>query len=162
MRQYSSLFMFTLALFLLVAEPALAQSIDLSPIQSLLQGIVDALTGPLGVVIATLAVLGVFLSWFFNIIDLRQALWVLVGIAGVAAAPMGLPIMYAMVWLFGSVLLFVWVQHIVVLAVAALLYPVLWKAADWDPRFIDVMMTALQETPPTRNRSIHGGDSYAP
>ena len=57
-----------------------------SPIQNLLQGIVDALTGPLGVVIATLAVIGVFLSWFFNIIDLRQALWVLVGIAGVAAA----------------------------------------------------------------------------
>ena len=83
----SHLFIAYLALFLLVAEPALAQSIDLSPIQSLLQGIVDALTGPLGVVIATLAVLGVFLSWFFNIIDLRQALWVLVGIAGVAAAP---------------------------------------------------------------------------
>jgi len=83
----ASLFVGALALFLLAAEPALAQSIDLSPIQSLLQGIVDALTGPLGVVIATLAVLGVFLSWFFNIIDLRQALWVLVGIAGVAAAP---------------------------------------------------------------------------
>ena len=62
--------------FELTAEP-LAQG----------EGIVDALTGPLGVVIATLAVLGVFLSWFFNIIDLRQALWVLVGIAGVAAAP---------------------------------------------------------------------------
>jgi len=75
------------SLFVLLADPALAQSIDLSPIQNLLQGIVDALTGPLGVVIATLAVLGVFLSWFFNIIDLRQALWVLVGIAGVAAAP---------------------------------------------------------------------------
>ena len=75
------------ALLIVAAEPALAQSIDLSPIQSLLQGIVDALTGPLGVVIATLAVLGVFLSWFFNIIDLRQALWVLVGSAGVAAAP---------------------------------------------------------------------------
>ena len=29
---------------------------------------------------------------------------------------LGLPIMYAMVWLFGSVLLFVWVQHIAVLA----------------------------------------------
>ena len=55
------------SVLLLVAEPALAQSIDLSPIQNLLQGIVDALTGPLGVVIATLAVLGVFLSWFFNI-----------------------------------------------------------------------------------------------
>ena len=87
MRQISNLFIASLALFLVISEPALAQSIDLSPIQSLLQGIVDALTGPLGVVIATLAVLGVFLSWFFNIIDLRQALWVLVGIAGVAAAP---------------------------------------------------------------------------
>ncbi len=74
-------------MLVIAAQPSLAQSIDLSPIQDLLQGIVDALTGPLGVVIATLAVLGVFLSWFFNIIDLRQALWVLVGIAGVAAAP---------------------------------------------------------------------------
>jgi len=68
MKNLSPLFVASLALFLLVAEPALAQSIDLSPIQSLLQGIVDALTGPLRVVIATLAVLGVFLSWFFNII----------------------------------------------------------------------------------------------
>ena len=76
-----------LSVYIVMAEPAMAQSIDLSPIQNLLQGIVDALTGPLGVVIATLAVIGVFLSWFFNIIDLRQALWVLVGIAGVAAAP---------------------------------------------------------------------------
>ena len=55
MKQISNLFVASLALFLLIAEPALAQSIDLSPIQSLLQGIVDALTGPLGVVIATLA-----------------------------------------------------------------------------------------------------------
>lgn len=76
-----------LSVIIVMAEPAMAQSIDLSPIQNLLQGIIDALTGPLGVVIATLAVIGVFLSWFFNIIDLRQALWVLVGIAGVAAAP---------------------------------------------------------------------------
>ena len=74
-------------ILVLSAGPALAQSIDLSPIQNLLQGIVDAFTGPLGVVLSTLAVLAVFLSWFFNIIDLRQALWVLVGIAGVAAAP---------------------------------------------------------------------------
>ncbi|MFO7771069.1 MAG: TrbC/VirB2 family protein [Roseovarius gahaiensis] len=87
MTHASTLFIVSLSLFLLLADPALAQSIDLSPIQNLLQGIVDALTGPLGVVISTLAVIGVFLSWFFNIIDLRQALWVLVGIAGVAAAP---------------------------------------------------------------------------
>ena len=87
MKHISNLYIASLALFLLVAEPALAQSIDLSPIQSLPQGIVDALTGPLDVIIATLAVLGAFLNWFFNIIDLRQARWVLVGIADVAAAP---------------------------------------------------------------------------
>ncbi|MEO1474535.1 MAG: TrbC/VirB2 family protein [Pseudomonadota bacterium] len=87
MKPQTHFFILCFSLLVLIAEPALAQSIDLSPIQNLLQGIVDALTGPLGVVIATLAVLGVFLSWFFNIIDLRQALWVLVGIAGVAAAP---------------------------------------------------------------------------
>ena len=72
---------------LMFAEPALAQSIDLSPVQNLLQGIVDAITGPLGIVIGTLALIGVFLSWLFGILDFRQALWVLVAIAGIAAAP---------------------------------------------------------------------------
>jgi type IV secretion system protein VirB2 len=72
---------------LMVAEPALAQSIDLSPVQNLLQGIVDAITGPLGIVIGTLALIGVFLSWLFGILDFRKALWVLVAIAGIAAAP---------------------------------------------------------------------------
>jgi len=74
---------------------------------------------------------------------------------------LGLPIMYAMVWLFGSVLIFVWLQHWVV-AVMAAAYPLLWKAADWDENFLDVVATTLQVTPPTRNRKIHGGDSYAP
>jgi type IV secretion system protein VirB2 len=70
-----------------LAGPALAQSIDLSPVQTLLQGIVDAITGPLGIVIGTLALIGVFLSWLFGILDFRQALWVVVAIAGIAAAP---------------------------------------------------------------------------
>ncbi|CUH52675.1 TrbC/VirB2 family protein [Shimia marina] len=78
----------TLALACFVfAEPALAQSIDLSPVKNLLQGIVDTITGPLGIVIGTLALIGVFLSWLFGILDFRQALWVLVAIAGIAAAP---------------------------------------------------------------------------
>ena len=72
---------------IVLAGPALAQSIDLSPVQTLLQGIVDAMTGPLGVVIGTLALIGVFLSWLFGILDFRQALWVVVAIAGIAAAP---------------------------------------------------------------------------
>ena len=72
---------------LMIANPALAQSIDLSPVQNLLQGIVDTITGPLGIVIGTMALIGVFLSWLFGILDFRQALWVLVAIAGIAAAP---------------------------------------------------------------------------
>ena len=72
---------------IMLACPALAQSIDLSPVQTLLQGIVDAITGPLGIVIGTLALIGVFLSWLFGILDFRQALWVVVAIAGIAAAP---------------------------------------------------------------------------
>ena len=75
------------ALLIIAAGPALAQSIDLSPVQTLLQGIVDAITGPLGIVIGTLALIGVFLSWLFGILDFRQALWVVVAIAGIAAAP---------------------------------------------------------------------------
>ncbi|MCE8514737.1 TrbC/VirB2 family protein [Ruegeria pomeroyi] len=72
---------------IVLAGPALAQSIDLSPVQTLLQGIVDAITGPLGIVIGTLALIGVFLSWLFGILAFRQALWVVVAIAGIAAAP---------------------------------------------------------------------------
>ena len=75
------------AALIVLAGPALAQSIDLSPVQTLLQGIVDAITGPLGIVIGTLALIGVFLSWLFGILDFRQALWVVVAIAGIAAAP---------------------------------------------------------------------------
>lgn len=75
---------------------------------------------------------------------------------------MGLPILYAMAWLFGSVLLFLWCQSWIILLLAGIAYPALWKAADWDPHFLDVLVITLQETPPTRNRKIHGGDSYAP
>ena len=72
---------------IVLAGPALAQSIDLSPVQTLLQGIVDAITGPLGIVIGTLALIGVFVSWLFGILHFRQSLWVVVAIAGIAAAP---------------------------------------------------------------------------
>jgi len=74
----------------------------------------------------------------------------------------GLPIMYAMVWLFGFVLVFLWVQSWPVIILAGLAYPALWKAADWDPAFLEVVVTTLQETPPTPNRKIYAGDSYAP
>ncbi|MFC0159144.1 MULTISPECIES: TrbC/VirB2 family protein [Mameliella] len=87
MKRPVNLTAFAATLLILAAGPALAQSIDLSPVQTLLQGIVDAITGPLGIVIGTLALIGVFLSWLFGILDFRQALWVVVAIAGIAAAP---------------------------------------------------------------------------
>lgn len=73
-------------LALMIAEPAAAQEINLSPIQNFLQGLVDALTGPLGMVVATLALVGVFITWFFGIIDFRQAMWVVIAIAGIGGA----------------------------------------------------------------------------
>lgn len=43
-------------LFSLAASPALAQ--DLSPIQTMLESVESALTGPIGISVATLAVIG--------------------------------------------------------------------------------------------------------
>lgn len=75
-----------LAAAMVAADPAMAQSIDLSPVTSLLQGIIDTVTGPLGIAIATLAVVGIGISWLFGIIDFRQAMFVVVAIAMVAGA----------------------------------------------------------------------------
>ena len=76
---------------------------------------------------------------------------------------LGLPMMYALVWMFGSALIFIWIQGWAILVLALIAYPLLWLAADWDPQFLDVVVTVLQETPPTPNRKAHGGaDSYAP
>lgn len=80
-------FIAILAVGALAASPALAQTVDLSPLQNVLQGIVDALTGPLGVVLGTLALIGCFLGWLLGYIDFQRALYVVVAIVGVAAAP---------------------------------------------------------------------------
>lgn len=72
---------------LALASPARAQEIDLSPVQNVLQGIVDALTGPLGLVLGTLALIGVFVTWLLGYIDFQRALYVVVAVVGVAAAP---------------------------------------------------------------------------
>ena len=75
---------------------------------------------------------------------------------------LGLPIMYAVGWLFGFALLFVWLQHWAVGLGALLSYPVVWKAADWDPHFLDVVTTVMQHTPPQRPRPPGGDASYGP
>ena len=76
-----------LTLALTAGSPALAQAVDLSPVQNVLQSIINAITGPLGIAIGTLALMGVFLGWFFGYIDWSRALYVLIAVVGIAAAP---------------------------------------------------------------------------
>ena len=75
---------------------------------------------------------------------------------------LGLPIMYAAGWLFGCALLFLWVQHWAVAVLAAAAYPAIWKAADWDPQFLDVFSNVMQHTPPQLPRPEEGDATYAP
>ena len=75
---------------------------------------------------------------------------------------LGLPIMYAVFWLFGAAVLFVWVQHWTVGLLAAGAYPLIWLAADWDPHFLDVFATVMQHTPPSLHGSDEGRVDYAP
>jgi len=82
------------ALLLFLAEPAMAQSIDMSPLTAMLQGIIDAATGPFGIALATVVLIGLFIAWQLAWVDLKQALWILIGIAGVASAP----VIVAAIW----------------------------------------------------------------
>lgn len=85
---YRLLISFGLALvvWMLLTEPAAAQSINLSPVTTFLNAIKNALTGTLGKTIATLALIGVAITWFFGVIDFRQAMWVIVAIVFVGSA----------------------------------------------------------------------------
>lgn len=75
-----------IAVYLSITEPTFAANINLSPVQTFLQSIVDALTGPLGKTAATLAVVASLLTWFFGIIDFRQLLWIVVAIVCIGSA----------------------------------------------------------------------------
>ena len=75
---------------------------------------------------------------------------------------LGLPIMYGVAWLFGFALVFLWVQHWAVGLAALAAYPAIWKAADWDPHFLDVFSTVMQHTPPRLPRLPDGRTDYAP
>ena len=75
---------------------------------------------------------------------------------------LGLPILYAMLWIFGTVLVLIWSQSLLTFVVAAVVYPALWMAAEWDPNFVEVIRVVSQNTRPTKNRDVWDGDSYAP
>ena len=74
----------------------------------------------------------------------------------------GLPILYAVLWIFGSVLALIWSQSLWAFALSAAAYPILWLASQWDPFFVEVIRVVAEKTRPTKNREIWGGDSYEP
>lgn len=80
------IFALVVSVCVVLPHAALAQAINLSPIESVLQSIISALTGTLGKAMATIALIGVAISWFFGVIDLRQAMWVIAGIVAVGSA----------------------------------------------------------------------------
>lgn len=73
-------------LFIMMPDQAHAQAINLSPITTFLTSITTALTGPLGKAAATLALIGVAFTFFFGVIDFRQAMWVVVAIVIIGSA----------------------------------------------------------------------------
>lgn len=65
--------------YVTMTEPAAAQA--LGNVENVLQNIVDSLTGNVARLIATVAVILVGLAWMFNLVDLRAAGMVVLGIA---------------------------------------------------------------------------------
>lgn len=84
--QTAATLMLAAGLVVMLAHPAAAQSINLDPITSFITTITSALTGTLGKAIATLALVGVAITWFFGFIDFRQAMWVIVAIVFIGSA----------------------------------------------------------------------------
>lgn len=76
----------TFVVYLMMTNMAAAQSFNLNPITSFITSITSALTGTLGKAIATLALVGCAITFFFGIIDFRQAMWVIVAIVIVGSA----------------------------------------------------------------------------
>lgn len=73
----------------------------------------------------------------------------------------GLPLGYFVLWCGASYLLFVATQSAFIgLAGAGLSYALARLAAAKEPYFLEIVRVALVATPPTRNRSLRGGDLY--
>lgn len=70
----------------MIPEPAAAQAINLSPIQTFLTSITTAITGTIGKSIAMIAIFGVVVGWWMGRIEVGTLFWVLGGIVVVGSA----------------------------------------------------------------------------
>lgn len=84
-RQYAPALFMAALLGFAMTEPAFAAG-GLGNIENVLKNIVDTLTGNVARLIATIAVILVGLAWMFNMVDLRAAAMVVLGIAIVFGA----------------------------------------------------------------------------
>ncbi|UNE53860.1 TrbC/VirB2 family protein [Bartonella machadoae] len=70
--------------FVALSDPAFAQSFG--KIESALQKIISALTGPIAKSIATIAIAGIGIAWIAGYVEMRKAFFVCVGIGIVMGA----------------------------------------------------------------------------
>lgn len=77
-RHVALLALIGLSLTVALVEPAAAQTAN---VEKVLQNIVDALTGNIAKLLATLAVIITGLAWMFGYLDLRRAGFVIMGVA---------------------------------------------------------------------------------
>lgn len=74
----------------------------------------------------------------------------------------GLPIGYFIGLLLGAVIPFIALNEWKFMLLIPVVYPVLWLIADRNPHLFEILATIYSRTPPTKNRKLHGGDSYTP
>lgn len=81
---------------------------------------------------------------------------------GLARPPkyLGLPVGYLVVLAMGVVLPFIWTKSLVFFLIGTIAYPVLWFVADKEPHFFEILRVSYGTVRTTKNRTLHGGDSF--
>lgn len=77
----------SVALVFIGAAPAMAQSIDLSAVNSLLDSILEALTGVTGRTVMTIVAVGVLMAGAFNFMDWARVFTLLIIIVLIGVIP---------------------------------------------------------------------------
>lgn len=82
---------------------------------------------------------------------------------GLTRAPrkLGLPLSYLVLWLCGSMLVFLAMDSAWVLLPSLITYGVLRVLAEREPHLFEIWMIVVTKTPLTWTRRIWGGDSYS-
>ncbi|UXN57777.1 TrbC/VirB2 family protein [Phyllobacterium zundukense] len=82
-RPFAASALMATAIITLLVEPAFAQS---AGIETVLQNIVDMLTGNIAKLLAVIAVIIICIAWMFGYMDLRRAGFWIIGIGGIFGA----------------------------------------------------------------------------